>query len=198
VALLRRWYDGLRRHSLRLTKYGIVGIVGFVADVGGFNLLRFAGGHGPLYDMPLAAKAISTGMGVVVAWLGHRYWTFRENRRFAVHREFVVFVVVSLIGLGISLAPLAISHYALDLRSPLADNISANIIGLGLGTAFRYWAMHTRVFTEVRPTPPATSSLPAADAAGETADAAGEKESGQLLGATADVGRGDPSGRAVR
>lgn len=167
MALIRRWLDGLRRHSLRLTKYGLVGIAGFVVDVGGFNLLRFAGGHGPLYDMPLAAKAISTAMGVVVAWLGHRYWTFRENRRFAVHREFVGFVVVSLIGLGISLVPLAISHHALGLRSALADNISANIIGLGLATAFRYWAMHTRVFTEVRPTPAETSPLLTAGAAGE-------------------------------
>ena len=191
MAPLRRWYDGLRRHSLRLMKYGLVGIAGFVVDVGGFNLLRFAGGHGPLYEMPLAAKAISTAMGVVVAWLGHRYWTFRENRRFAVHREFVEFVVVSLIGLGISLAPLAISHYALGLRSPLADNISANIVGLGLATAFRYWAMHTRVFTEVRPTPPATSSLP-------TADAAGEQGSEQLLGAVTDVRRSDPSDRGAR
>lgn len=150
MALIRRWYDRLRRHSLRLSKYGVVGIVGFVVDVGGFNLLRFAGGEGPLYEMPLAAKTISTSAAIVVAWLGHRYWTFRERRRAAVHREFVVFVIVSVIGLAISVAPLAISHYVLGLRSPLADNISANIVGLGLGTAFRYWAMHTRVFNEVR------------------------------------------------
>ncbi|MCU7722847.1 GtrA family protein [Actinoplanes sp. KI2] len=190
MALLRRWFDRLRRHSLRLTKYGLVGIAGFVVDVGGFNLLRFAGGHGPLYGMPLAAKAISTGMGIVVAWLGHRYWTFRENRRSAVHREFVVFVVVSLIGLGISLAPLAISHYALGLRSPLADNISANIVGLGLATAFRYWAMQTRVFTETRYTPPGISSP-------STADSAGEKGSVQLVGEVTDAWRSEPSDRGA-
>jgi putative flippase GtrA len=158
VALIRLWYDRLRRHSLRLTKYGLVGIAGFIVDVGGFNLLRFGGGHGPLYEMPLAAKAISTALGVIVAWLGHRYWTFRENRRSAVHREFVLFVTVSLIGLAISLAPLAISHYLLGWRSPLADNISANIVGLGLATAFRYWAMHTQVFTEKRPHPTAVQA----------------------------------------
>lgn len=151
--MIRRWYDRLRRHSLRLSKYAVVGIVGFVVDVGGFNLLRFAGGEGPLYEMPLAAKTISTSAAIVVAWLGHRYWTFRERRRFAVHRELVGFVVVSLIGLGISLVPLAISHHVMGLHGPLADNISANIVGLGLATAFRYWAMHTRVFNEVRSAP---------------------------------------------
>ncbi len=126
---------------------------GLIADVGVFNVLRFAGGEGPLYDYPLTAKVISTCLGIVVAWTGHRYWTFSEKRRYAVRREFGLFVLVCLIGLGISLGTLAISHYVLGLRGPLADNISANVIGLGLATAFRYWAMQTHVFNEVRTNP---------------------------------------------
>jgi putative flippase GtrA len=133
-----------------LTKFGVVGTVGLVADVGVFNLLRFAGGEGPLYELPLTAKVISTGLGIIVSWLGHRYWTFSEKRRVAIHREFVMFVGVCLIGLAISLGCLAISHYVLGLKSLLADNIAANVIGLGLATAFRYWAMHTHVFNEIR------------------------------------------------
>ena len=38
------------------------------------------------------------------------------------------------------------SHYVLDLRSPLADNISANGVGLVLGTLFRFWAYRRFVF----------------------------------------------------
>jgi putative flippase GtrA len=91
-------------------------------------------------------------LGIIVSWLGHRYWTFREKRRAAVHREFVLFIGVCLIGLAISLGSLAFSHYVLGLHSPLADNVSANVIGLGLATAFRYWAMHTHVFNEIRAT----------------------------------------------
>jgi len=140
----------LRSHRVRLTKFGIVGLVGLVADVGTFNLLRYAGGRGPLYELPLTAKVISTALGIVVAWLGHRFWTFSEQRRAAVRREFVVFVAVYLIGLVITLGTLAFSHYLLDLRSAIADNVSGNVVGLGLAMAFRYWAMHKHVFTGVR------------------------------------------------
>ncbi|MSW42688.1 MAG: GtrA family protein, partial [Actinobacteria bacterium] len=33
--------------------------------------------------------------------------------------------------------------------SPLADNVSANVIGLGLGTIFRFWSYRRWVFPEV-------------------------------------------------
>jgi putative flippase GtrA len=44
----------------------------------------------------------------------------------------------------------AISHYLLDFTSTLADNIAANVIGLGLGTAFRFWSYRRWVFPELR------------------------------------------------
>ena len=40
------------------------------------------------------------------------------------------------------------SHYALDLTSPLADNIAANGVGLVLATAFRFWAYRRHVFSD--------------------------------------------------
>ena len=57
------------------------------------------------------------------------------------------FVVVNIGGMAISIGCLAFSHYVLDLRSPLADNISANGVGLVLGMVFRYFAYRTWVFT---------------------------------------------------
>jgi hypothetical protein len=42
-----------------------------------------------------------------------------------------------------------ISHYLLGLDSALADNISANVIGLGLGTLFRFWSYRRWVFPEL-------------------------------------------------
>jgi putative flippase GtrA len=36
----------------------------------------------------------------------------------------------------------------LGFQSALADNISANIIGLVLGTIFRFWGYHNWVFPE--------------------------------------------------
>jgi putative flippase GtrA len=59
--------------------------------------------------------------------------------------------------MGIALVCLWFSHYILGFTSPLADNISANVIGLGLGTIFRFWSYRRWVFpkpsTDVRDVP---------------------------------------------
>jgi putative flippase GtrA len=165
LSLLHRWRDKLRRHSGRLTKFGTVGVAGLIVDVGGFNILRYAGGQGPLYNQPLTAKVISTALGIMVSWVGNRYWTFRDHRRDAIRREFLLFLAVSLGGLAISLGVLAFTHYVLGLHTALDDNISANVIGLGLATAFRYWAMHKHVFTGTGGASASAAPSPAAEPA---------------------------------
>lgn len=129
-----------------LLRFGTVGGVAFVVDTGLFNLLRFGPG-GLLDDKPLTAKVVSVAVATVVAWLGNRYWTFSDRRTETHLREFLGFVVVNIGGMAIALGCLWFSHYVLDLRSPLADNISANGVGLVLGMVFRYLAYRTFVFT---------------------------------------------------
>lgn len=140
--------DDGRAFVRQLVSFGLVGGLGFVTDVGGFNLLRFAGGEGPLYAYPLTAKVVSGVAATVVAWLGNRYWTFRHTRRTHAVRELVLFSVVAAIGTVIAMACLWVSHYGLGLRSPLADNVSANVVGFGLATLFRFWAYRNHVFNE--------------------------------------------------
>lgn len=148
MTLPARCIQIFRRLLPELSKFGIVGVIGLLVDVGGFNALRFAGGEGVLYHHPVTAKLVSSALATVVSWVGHRYWTFSDSRRTAVHRELIVFIVMCTIGTAIATGCLAISHYALGLDSRLADNVSANVIGLILGTAFRFWAYHTYVFDE--------------------------------------------------
>jgi putative flippase GtrA len=49
----------------------------------------------------------------------------------------------------ISVGVLWVSHYVLGFTSPLADNISANVVGLGLGTLFRFWSYRRWVFPAI-------------------------------------------------
>ncbi len=132
----------------QLVRFGIVGALGFLTDVGGFNLLRYAGGEGPLHAYPLTAKVVSGAAATLVAWLGNRYWTFRHTRRSRAGRELLLFAVVAAVGTLIALLCLWVSHYGLGLRSPLADNVSANVVGFGLATLFRFWAYRNHVFNE--------------------------------------------------
>jgi putative flippase GtrA len=138
--------DRLRRLAHEAMKFGVVGGVGYIVDVGVFNLLRYGGGDGPLEHKPLTAKAISVAVATVVTYLGNRHWTWRDRERTGAGREVFLFFVFNGVALLISVTCLAISHYWLDLRSPLADNISANVVGLLLGMAFRFWTYRTFVF----------------------------------------------------
>ncbi len=137
----------MRRLIAQLARFGVVGAVGFVVDLGVFNLLR-ATVLSPedVHSGPFWAKVVSTTVAIVVNWIGNRYWTFRHQRRSVAAKEGVEFVVVSLGGMVISLGCLAVSHYALGFTSALADNVSGNGIGLVLGTAFRFWLYKTWVY----------------------------------------------------
>lgn len=141
-------------HLVReLMKFGVVGGVAFVVDVGLFNVLLH------LTDKPLTSKAISTVAATTVAYVGNRAWTFRRRSRSSVRREYVLFFLLNGVGLGIALTCLAISHYLLDFTSRLSDNIAANVVGLGLGTAFRFWSYRRYVFPALRPEPAPAPAL---------------------------------------
>ncbi|MDN5559806.1 MAG: GtrA family protein, partial [Ruaniaceae bacterium] len=107
-----------------LFKFGFVGGVAYIVDLGLFNLLRF--GPGEILDgSPLTAKVISACVATLVAWLGNRYWTFSAKRTTDSARELIQFAVVNVGGMAVALICLWFSHYVLGFTSPLADNISA-------------------------------------------------------------------------
>lgn len=147
--------SGTRRRLLafaaQLGKFGAVGLVGFVVDVAAFNLLR-ATVFEPhvVHAGPLYAKVVSTVLAILVNWLGNRYWTFSGNRQSRTGREALEFFAVSLAGMGIGLLCLWVSHYVLGLTSVLADNISSNVVGLALGSVFRFALYRYWVFAPSR------------------------------------------------
>jgi putative flippase GtrA len=130
VALARLMWDKLMRYAL---KFGVVGLVGFFTDVAIFNLLRIG-----LFDEPIAPKIISVAIATLVTWFGNRYWTFREHRRKNYVLELLEFSAVAVGGLLIGLLCLWVSHYVLGFDNIVADNIAGNVVGLVLGTTFRF------------------------------------------------------------
>ena len=152
-ALLAAYYR--LGHLVReLMKFGVVGSVAFVVDVTVFNLLLHT------TDKPLTSKAIATVVATTVAYAGNRTWTFRKRGRSGVRREYALFFLLNGVGLLISLTVLAISHYLLDFTSQLSDNIAANVVGLALGTAFRFWSYRRWVFPAVKAEEPVSVDQP--------------------------------------
>ncbi len=160
VARLRGALDVVYRE---MVKFGTVGAVAFVVDVGLFNLLATGlwpgGDTGPLDGHEKLAKIASASVATVVAWVGNRYWTFRHRRQASRPREFATFALMNVIAMGIAVLCLAVSHDVLGFTSPLADNIAGNVVGVGLGTLFRFWAYRTFVFTHVAGPQAATGDL---------------------------------------
>jgi putative flippase GtrA len=123
----------------QVLSFCLVGGVGLVVDVSIFNLLRLTLlAPGAVHGGPVLAKVVSTALAIGVNWVGNRFWTFRERRPEDVGREAVEFVLASLAGLVVSVACLWVSHYLLGFRTVLDDNLSANLVGLGLGTVVRF------------------------------------------------------------
>jgi putative flippase GtrA len=152
----------MRALITQLVRFGLVGAVGLVIDVGVFNLLRLTVFEpSVVHAGPVYAKVISTALAIIANWIGNRYWTFGRERRPQMVREGIDFVAVSLGGMLIGLGCLWVSHYLLGYTSLLADNISTNVVGLALGTAFRFWLYRVWVFSPRHTRSAAAHPLPA-------------------------------------
>jgi putative flippase GtrA len=123
-----------------LAKFGLVGLIGSVIDLGGADYLHVHMGIGPM-----VSKAISLTAATLVTYLGSRFWTFRHRVNQALLREGALFVVLNVIGLGIAEVVIATATYGLDMKSELAYNM-ASVVGTGLGTIFRYFSYKKWVF----------------------------------------------------
>lgn len=134
-----------RKASPEILTFLAVGAVGYVVDIASFNLLRSVPpftGHDPTF-----AKIFAVALAMVVTYVGNSVLTWRDVDPGHRRREVVLFMLFNTIGLAFSVVALVVSHHLLGFTSALADNISANFVGVVLGTIFRFWSYRRFVFT---------------------------------------------------
>lgn len=156
-----RWRARLRARAAELVRFGSVGSVAFVIDMGTYNLLCFGPGD-VLGDHPLTARVIAVAISTVASWLGNRHWTFATRRTTRQGRELMLFAVINAVGIGFTVGALWFSHSVLGLSGPFSDNV-ANIIGIGLGTIVRYLGYQAFVFTGTATMPTSLTRIGRAD-----------------------------------
>ena len=153
VSPVRRVTAWVRQRAGVLAKFGVVGAVGVVINLGVFNVLR----AGPLavdvavfgnYDRVVTAKVIATVASIVFAWVAHRVWTFKDRRRHRAAKELLLFGAVNAVALVLEAGTVALTHHGLGWTSWLADNLST-LVGIGLGTIARYAGFTTFVFARM-------------------------------------------------
>ena len=139
-----------RHHEL--IKFAIVGGTTFIIDSAIFYTLKLT----ILEPKPVTAKIISGIVAVIASYIFNREWSFRDRGGRERHHEALLFFGVSGVGVLLSMAPLWVSSYVLELRVPMvtltmeniADFVSAYVIGNLLQMAFRFWAFRRWVFPD--------------------------------------------------
>jgi len=156
VNSVRDLYERFRHLIHEGARFGVVGGIGFLVTDGGTNLLQ-----SPLHGW-LKANVIATLAAMIVTYLGSRYWTFRHREPGGRGRETVLFFVLNGIGLGIQLACIGFTKYALGMTDKFSLN-GALFLGICLGTLFRFWSYRKWVWV----TPTAGPALDPAEFAAE-------------------------------
>ncbi len=149
---LRGLYERFAHLIHEVGKFGVVGAVCYGIDVTVFNVCLLG-----LHLAWFPALVVSTVVSASCAFVGNRYWTWRHRERTALHREYALYFAFNVVGLLISTAALLLSHDVLGstwpvFQTPLADNVSGKVIGVGFASLFRFWAYRRFVF---RPGPAA-------------------------------------------
>jgi putative flippase GtrA len=144
--MLRRVFNA----RAELMKFGTVGGIAYIVNLALFNLLvHFP--FSPMDDRPVTGSLIAGSVSILLAYFGNRFWTWRDRPRRAMSREITLFFIINGIGIGIASGVLYISRYVLGFTSAFADNIAANVIGIGIGTIFRFLSYRIWVFPKSLP-----------------------------------------------
>ncbi|MFI2348232.1 GtrA family protein [Streptomyces sp. NPDC019443] len=130
----------LEQLAREFVKFGAVGGVGLLVDLGVFNLVRH------LTDIPVVrASIIATVVAIGFNYLGFRYFTYRDRDKSRRTKELTLFLLFSLVGLVIQSGVLYAATYGFGWDSPLQSNFF-KFLGIGIATLFRFWSYRTWVF----------------------------------------------------
>ncbi|MEX0171645.1 GtrA family protein [Streptomyces sp. LMG1-1-1.1] len=147
----------LDRLTREFAKFGAVGGLGVLVDLGVFNLVR------SVTDLPVVrASVIATVVAIGFNYLGFRYFTYRDRDKSRRTREMTLFLVFSVIGLVIQNGLLYAATYGFGWDTPLQSNFF-KFFGIGVGTVFRFWSYRTWVFRAM-PDPEEKEAVQAAEA----------------------------------
>ncbi|MEE2570899.1 GtrA family protein [Pseudarthrobacter sp. J64] len=124
-----------------VAKFGAVGGVAFVID----NGLTFFLMHGPMTDSEAKARFVGASVATLFSWVANRLWTFRHRRQTNVFREFLMFILINGIGIGISTGFTALAKYSLNVTD---KNMlfAAGVVGILVATVVRFFAYRFLVF----------------------------------------------------
>ncbi|MFD3679561.1 GtrA family protein [Streptomyces sp. NPDC058613] len=142
-----------------VAKFGAVGGLGVLVNLGVFNLIRHT------TDLQVVrASVIATVVAIATNYLGFRYFAYRDRAQSGRTRELTLFAAFSAIGLVIENGVLYTATYGFGWDGPVASNVF-KFVGIGTATVFRFWSYRTWVFKALPEAPAAPEPAPGPAAA---------------------------------
>ncbi|MEV6950755.1 GtrA family protein [Streptomyces sp. NPDC051183] len=159
--------DRVRGLAREVAKFGAVGGIGVLVNLGVFNLIRNT------TDLQVVrASVIATVVAIATNYLGFRYFAYRDRaNQTGRTRELTLFALFSAIGLIIENGVLYSATYGFGWDGPLASNFF-KFAGIGIATVFRFWSYRSWVFKALPA--PAPASLVVEQRDGQSASRAPE------------------------
>jgi putative flippase GtrA len=127
------------RYVKQVIAFAGVSVATTVLDFALFNLLVF----GDLLS-PVVANTISYGSGIVASYVLNKRLTFAGGGRDKMSHEFVIFVVINLLGLGLNNASVVLAT-RVARETPFALN-AAKLIGGIVTWGFKFFAFKRWVY----------------------------------------------------
>ncbi|KUJ66701.1 hypothetical protein ACZ90_33735 [Streptomyces albus subsp. albus] len=160
----------VRQLSQEIAKFGAVGGLGVLVNIGVFDLLRRN------TDLPMVRAGIAaTTVAIVFNYVGFRYFTYRDRDKSGRTKELTLFLLFSGVGLVIENGLLFITTYGFGWDSRLQGNLF-KFVGIGVATLFRFWSYRTWVFRALPARDPVNASK-ATPAEGAKRPAGGDRDS---------------------
>jgi putative flippase GtrA len=113
-----------------------------------FNVLAHGWlvGPTPLAGEPIGAYVLANLVGMVISFHGARGWVFPHRPPQQADGGWTAYVVINLAAMALPVGCLVLTHHVLGLDSALADNLSANGVGLVLAFGARFFLFKRFVF----------------------------------------------------
>jgi putative flippase GtrA len=99
-------------------------------------------------DKQIYATVVSTLVATCVAYVGNRYWTYKDRDKIDRRREMLFFFLINGVAMVIEVMFVFIAKYGLGQDSALAVNIAKYAFGMPVGMLFRLYCYRTFVFPE--------------------------------------------------
>ena len=108
---------------VQFVKFNLVGVLNTLVDIGVYALLTAIGLN------PYVAQVISYACGVLNSYLFNTLWTFKKEKR-RTEREFILFVCVNLVSLGVSLGMIYAAKHYLHVEDALIQKLIATPVAM--------------------------------------------------------------------